>query len=592
VTAAGVASIAAHGDYLYSVSPGNNTLYIHKTSPFEDSVPVQIVAKVDGTNLNAASKVIHNGTILLIGGGSDSQVVSYNIDDPLLPVVLQNKNISTNGFGTFGMIDGSNLFTGASGSTTGYVYDVTDPTNMVRTRLFNSLVIPCNSVDTLGVYTYTCGGSDLGILKSEYVDPFQKFSSITTTFTVSGLALAEVVKVSGNYAYIGSMSLTSTGAHGIYVIDVSEPTAPVKIGVFTDGDTIGEVSDIIISGKYLYVLSKADLSLHRIDISDPTALVAAGTISGFSGHGEMVLSGGYIYVTNTTANTISKVNIQAANFPQISAGHMRSSGLIVDKDATFGGMVSMGSVVVGGGITAYGNISTNATFSVKKDIAFFGTSTANNYIIMKAADTITSHILTLPGVQGSSGQVLTDVAGDGVLSWETVAATLQDVYDGSGATELVVDSTRGALTIQDNATPLGANLFEIQDNSPAEVFGVTVGGMTHTGTVTTSGVITSGKGAVTQVTSVNTGVTTNARSGKITTITPLEIGSHLTETFTVTNSECTADSIVLCSVISYAGAFDFHCRADNITSGSFDIVMTNSTGGPLNAVGVIGFIVI
>ncbi len=56
------------------------------------------------------------------------------------------------------------------------------------------------------------------------------------------------------------------------------------------------------------------------------------------------------------------------------------------------------------------------------------------------------------------------------------SSTLQAVYNNSTSPEIVVDSTRGALTIQDNASPIGANLFEVNDNSPANVFSVDVNG--------------------------------------------------------------------------------------------------------------------
>lgn len=45
------------------------------------------------------------------------------------------------------------------------------------------------------------------------------------------------------------------------------------------------------------------------------------------------------------------------------------------------------------------------------------------------------------------------------------AATIQSAYNNSTSPELILDSTRGALSIRDNAAPIGGALFEIQDNT-------------------------------------------------------------------------------------------------------------------------------
>lgn len=51
------------------------------------------------------------------------------------------------------------------------------------------------------------------------------------------------------------------------------------------------------------------------------------------------------------------------------------------------------------------------------------------------------------------------------------ASTLQEAYDNSTNPEIILDGN-GALSIQDNATPLGTDLFEVLSNVPAQIFGV------------------------------------------------------------------------------------------------------------------------
>src|SRR6185437_7075853 len=77
------------------------------------------------------------------------------------------------------------------------------------------------------------------------------------------------------------------------------------------------------------------------------------------------------------------------------------------------------------------------------------------------------------------------------------SVTLQQAYNASTNPELTLDGTRGALTIRDASSPLGANLLEVQDN----------GGSTNYFAVTASGISTSGNLSVTG-TSIFTGAAT------------------------------------------------------------------------------------
>jgi len=76
------------------------------------------------------------------------------------------------------------------------------------------------------------------------------------------------------------------------------------------------------------------------------------------------------------------------------------------------------------------------------------------------------------------------------ITINATAATLQTAYDASASPEIIVDATRGALTIQDNAVPIGANLFEVQTSGGAlDVFYVDVSGATVDGKLNVTGLI-------------------------------------------------------------------------------------------------------
>ncbi len=102
------------------------------------------------------------------------------------------------------------------------------------------------------------------------------------------------------------------------------------------------------------------------------------------------------------------------------------------------------------------------------------------------------------------------------------AVTLQNAYDNSTNPEIVVDGTRGAFTIRDNGTPIGANLFEVQSNNGATTyFATTATGTTilgnlsqSTGAVSLSGnaasSLTTSSGALTLTSAVATTWSTSA----------------------------------------------------------------------------------
>ncbi|HET8670221.1 MAG TPA: hypothetical protein VFM05_06205, partial [Candidatus Saccharimonadales bacterium] len=77
------------------------------------------------------------------------------------------------------------------------------------------------------------------------------------------------------------------------------------------------------------------------------------------------------------------------------------------------------------------------------------------------------------------------------------SATLQTVYNNSVNPELTLNSSVGGLTIRDSSTPLGANLFEIQNNAGSTTYlAVTVSGVSITGAASATGNINSSGGAL------------------------------------------------------------------------------------------------
>ena len=100
--------------------------------------------------------------------------------------------------------------------------------------------------------------------------------------------------------------------------------------------------------------------------------------------------------------------------------------------------------------------------------------------------------------------------------------------------------------------------------------------------------------AITQGTSITTGVTANATKGVITTVSLTTAASTVAGPFTVTNSKVTATSVVQATVEYATGKTGFPiCLIEAVAAGSFNVRLLNaSTGAALNDVVKIHFDVI
>jgi hypothetical protein len=105
------------------------------------------------------------------------------------------------------------------------------------------------------------------------------------------------------------------------------------------------------------------------------------------------------------------------------------------------------------------NISTTGDINLEDEaelVLYQPTLEGSDFIAIRAPNTVTTYTIELPGAIASPGQVLTDVAGDGSLSWETPATT--------GATTALdnlasVAINTSLLSDTDNTDDLGSSSF-------------------------------------------------------------------------------------------------------------------------------------
>lgn len=159
-----------------------------------------------------------------------------------------------------------------------------------------------------------------------------------------------------------------------------------------------------------------------------------------------------------------------------------TSIFLQSASASYSGLVNTTTQTFTGAKTFNDGISLGVASTTNGSMVLKNSANANTATIQSGA-TSTSYTLTLPTALGASGDCLKDTTGTGVLGFGACAtgggSTLQQAYDLSTGPELTLDSTRGGLTVRDNATPITGNLLEVQNNAGNATFlGLTTSAMT------------------------------------------------------------------------------------------------------------------
>jgi hypothetical protein len=117
------------------------------------------------------------------------------------------------------------------------------------------------------------------------------------TWTAPGGTLS-ALDISGNYAYVVRDTGNSTSR--LYIIDVSDPTAPVEVAETSHND---RVLDVDVVGNYAYV-AVAGHGVAIEDVSDPTTPVLKSTYDTSGWSCNVVVSGTYAYVADNAGGLL------------------------------------------------------------------------------------------------------------------------------------------------------------------------------------------------------------------------------------------------------------------------------------------------
>jgi hypothetical protein len=187
-------------------------------------------------------------------------------------------------------------------------FDLSSSTNPVQLGTLldggSTLLANAEDMEIDGDYAYILSEES----SLEIVDISDPYSMVHVgSLAVTG-GTASAIAVGNGYAYLGK-----TGSADIYVVDVSDPTAPSYLTSYTASGSlhIDNPADLEIVGNYLYVAAAASNAVSILDVSNPsipteTDYITDGTL--LLNPRDLTVNKDYIYVTALTSNCMVVIN--------------------------------------------------------------------------------------------------------------------------------------------------------------------------------------------------------------------------------------------------------------------------------------------
>lgn len=209
-----------------------------------------------------------------------------NISDPSNPVLISEVDFGDTSTSANRVIVVGNYAYVANFGCGLRIVDASDPANpVIAASLFESDWVW--DVHVSSKYLYVLAISGLHVL--DITDPL---NLIEIGFCLPDtIADESVLYISGDYAYIADSWM------GLLIVDISDPTSPVRVGFF---DTPGYVYEVFVSGNYAFV-ANGDFSV--VDVSDPSDPVTVGSIEKLDdtlNHGDAI----GVWVSDTSAYVV------------------------------------------------------------------------------------------------------------------------------------------------------------------------------------------------------------------------------------------------------------------------------------------------
>lgn len=277
-------SVSVAGDYAY-IADGDNGLIIADVS---DPVFPVVVSKLKLQQDSDTSYLTSN--FLFVSGNYVYVVLDYygfkiiDVSDPAAPVI-------TGVYKTSGGVSCKTIFVSGNyaylSATSLHIVNISNKSNPVIAKVYSTGSGGGSIQDAYiyGNYTYLAKGSK-GI---EVLDITNKSAPVSKgTFTNTNLGYAKRISLSDNYAYIAD------DYNGLVIFDVSTPAIPVYASKVSN---ISGFENVFINGNYAYCRNYAEINI--FDISDPSNPLSDKSFSIDTSSEGLFVDDEYIYLTGS-----------------------------------------------------------------------------------------------------------------------------------------------------------------------------------------------------------------------------------------------------------------------------------------------------
>ena len=266
-------------------------------------------------------------------------------------------------------------------------------------------------------------------------------------------------------------------------------------------------------------LNKSTTITGNLNQSTGTISLASNGNASVTATGLITLTAGAASTWSTTAGnltiqaaTTNTLNLQTGGAGTVAVGDVNSTTINIGRGSNIARTITIGDT--GGGSNAQtisiGNTGATSTTTIKGGGGITINASSGAYSLQGASTSTMSGTsstftttfgfttptanttINLPALTAGTYTVCTSSG-----NCAGAATTLQTAYNASTNPELTLDATRGALTIRDASSALGANLLEVQNNAGSTTyFAVTATGTSTTGSATATGNINTSGGAL------------------------------------------------------------------------------------------------
>ncbi len=453
----------------YDVYVKDKTAFVLQSTALQiyDVAQVGSISLIGSVTLGVAgNSVTIDGDYAYVGtaGGGSDNIYVVDISDLSNPTEIHSLQVSTDAIYDV-EVSGGYLFAGDfSTSDDIYIYDISDPTNLV---LQDSISAGAS------VFDLEVSGGFLYAVSTAAGDDFEIFdiSDVSNILKVAGVELGDNIyslEVVDNYAYIG------TGGGNLLIYDISDPVSPSSVGSVAAVPSIAY--DLKVSGNYAYVGSNGTgIGLAAIDISDPSSpFRVSGSVLSAS-LADMFISGNYLYTVTDGGGDdlqifdLGGITAPSAEIGTILADSIETEDFVANAVAVETGLNVGQNALIGGALTVRGNSSTtlatdHVSFSVLDGYSGFGTTTAFSTLTVDGDLALIGDLYDSNYSTGTAGMVLQATASG--VQW---VATSSLGISGGGSSLFTDDGSNTYLTSLTDSFGIGTTstgaMFTIQGNS-------------------------------------------------------------------------------------------------------------------------------